>query len=57
MDIDKQKEILNWFMGRAGDFIPNPHYQVLLLEMDNIICDREFHNISEVISYVQDMPE
>lgn len=34
---DLSEKVLEWFKGRAGDHIPNEHYQRLLPELESIL--------------------
>lgn len=35
--VNDGNEILEWFCGRAGDHIPNDHYQRLLEELKELL--------------------
>lgn len=32
-----REEVLDWFCGRAGDYIPNTDYQFLIEELEDIL--------------------
>jgi len=54
------RELVRWFAGRAGDHIKNAPYQVLLMELANMVRgDREpFRSVEEVCDWsVQEPPD
>lgn len=57
MTTTEQREILEWFTGRAGDHIPNEHYQWLLVELGNLLSviatgKEEFISVDDVCRFI-----
>lgn len=57
MTEQEQREILEWFAGRAGDHIKNAGYQRLLVELANVLSvvrtgKRRFDSVDEVCDFI-----
>jgi len=57
MTEQEQREILEWFSGRAGDYIKNDDYQWLLVELANVLSvisigKKRFNSADEVCNFI-----
>ena len=57
MTEQEQREILEWFSGRAGDHIKNDDYQWLFVELANVLSvisigKKRFNSVDEVCNFI-----